>query len=270
MGGMGCDIHLYAEQCTNLDGRWEILAPPVGKPVPWRFGRYSSGIVQEGDPYERMDGATGYLRPWFDTRHYRLFALLANVRNYDQVEPFARPRGVPEDASPDYKQQVAAYGPDGHSHSYATVAELLRFFEDRMLGSIKVSGVVSGRDYEEIVDRGDAPESWSGGISGMGILVLQPADYDRIRDKVKHEHNVRGYAKLTTTIQGSDLPEDLLPGGDIGTPVGHDATWRIYVECSWQMGIASTCGNFLRMLGELRQTSSADDENTRIVFFFDN
>lgn len=56
------------------------------------------GVLQSR--YKRGDGTWS---DWwteeeiYDSRHYLMFAYLANVRNYGGVRPIAEPRGLPED-----------------------------------------------------------------------------------------------------------------------------------------------------------------------------
>lgn len=87
---MGCDIHTMIE--------WKD-----------RFGLWNN--AGEADLY----------------RDYELFAVLAGVRNDCGIVPIAEPRGVPEDACGEYEAWQEAYGGDGHSHSWVTLAELIAF-----------------------------------------------------------------------------------------------------------------------------------------------
>ena len=54
------------------------------------------------------------LREWFGDRNYDLFAMLANLRNGvgfagrrrgEVLDPIDEPRGIPEDASPEYREE---------------------------------------------------------------------------------------------------------------------------------------------------------------------
>lgn len=83
---MGCDIHLHSE--IKINGRWHCYGSP--------------------NPH----------------RNYRLFARMANVRNYGDIVPIAEPRGLPSDVSVVVKFSADDYGTDGHSHSYLTSAEI--------------------------------------------------------------------------------------------------------------------------------------------------
>jgi hypothetical protein len=58
-------------------------------------------------------------------RNYKLFSLLADVRNINNIEPISPPRGVPDDASFFYIDRVESWSDDGHSHSYYLLSELL-------------------------------------------------------------------------------------------------------------------------------------------------
>lgn len=93
---MGCDIHLHTE--VKINGTWHHYSTPA---VP---------------------------------RWYLLFARMANVRNYEDVEPIAEPRGLPQDATALTLFDAERWGPDGHSHSYLSaeeIAELVQWVKDK-------------------------------------------------------------------------------------------------------------------------------------------
>lgn len=84
---MGCDIHWHSE--VKIDGVWH---------------HYSANSIP---------------------RDYFLFALLADVRNYDRdVTPISSPRGFPDDASVVTKIDRDNWDADGHSHSYILSSEM--------------------------------------------------------------------------------------------------------------------------------------------------
>lgn len=85
---MGCDIHCHVE--IKIDGKWEHYNMP-------RVGR-----------------------------NYRLFALLADVRNYDGIEPISPVKGIPGDLSLLTRLDAEYWGTDGHSHSWLSVEEMKR------------------------------------------------------------------------------------------------------------------------------------------------
>lgn len=94
---MGCDIHVFIEERYRHDGRW----------VP---------VYSEE------------LRVW---REYRVFAILANVRNdYGQHwEPISEPRGLPKDVSPEVRVGLLD-NTDYHSHSWISQDEFVDRFTD--------------------------------------------------------------------------------------------------------------------------------------------
>ncbi len=127
---MGCDIHPWVEVLDD-SGNWRpILEPPGRQKQEWQ-----------------RDYELEY--EWDFGRNYMLFALLAGVRNNGQVTPLLEvlriqdlspeaqeaiervadrvggARGIPTDASPEYRE--AAEDRDYHSHSYFTLEELRRF-----------------------------------------------------------------------------------------------------------------------------------------------
>ncbi len=90
---MGCDIHAQIERKT-------------------KYGWTSSGDPDIG-------------------RNYEMYAVLAGVRNYDDITPIAEPRGFP-DEYPEYPSQAMSamreeMGADAHSLSWLTLAEIKAF-----------------------------------------------------------------------------------------------------------------------------------------------
>jgi len=103
---MGCDIIIRTEVKRN--GKWT-----------------------SGDLYKKI-GKEFQIIEIYDGRSYSLFTILADVRNYNGVmTPISKPRGIPEDASEEYKNLCESWGVDGHSHSYLTLKEMEEFFDKR-------------------------------------------------------------------------------------------------------------------------------------------
>ena len=84
---MGCDIHAHSE--LKINGKWHHLSEM------------------------RID------------RCYDLFSKMADVRNYDGIEPISKPRGLPDDCSELTKFISDEYGTDGHSHSWLSSEEVI-------------------------------------------------------------------------------------------------------------------------------------------------
>jgi hypothetical protein len=131
---------MYAE--VRKDGKWEKVGPIFPnnyadlKALQAAEEQFSSGKWH--DFYETEDEGLHELH-WsrmaygeltdepYKERNYHLFSVLADVRGSGIA--ISRPRGVPEDASPEYKK-IARFGEkhsDWHSHSYFTLQELLNF-----------------------------------------------------------------------------------------------------------------------------------------------
>lgn len=111
---MGADIHLFVEAKGGSPNHWRRLDRTV-EMSDWR------------------ETTTLDLR-WGQERNYDAFAMLANVRNghgfagIDTGEGFESidmPRGLPDDVSDEVYSESARWGPDGHSHSWFTLRELL-------------------------------------------------------------------------------------------------------------------------------------------------
>ncbi len=149
---MGTDISLFAEK-REPDGSWAILpAPPDG------YSRNDEHAAEKrGEDYQPLhgyrtkfesdhgvllDGIVVYenghrhLREWFGDRNYDLFAMLANLRNGvgfagrkrgEVLDPIDEPRGIPEDASPEYREEAARS--ESHTFTYYTVEELREYLE---------------------------------------------------------------------------------------------------------------------------------------------
>lgn len=98
-------------------------------------------------------------------RNYRMFAAMADVRNYgDGVTPFpfAR-RGLPEDVSSATMQYMLRNDGDYHSHTYFTLEELMSVDLDENCTKIQVAlfplQYMHWKETGEVLD--DVEEEWS-------------------------------------------------------------------------------------------------------------
>lgn len=113
---MGCDIHPIAE--VRKEGKWTAVTSDVFPLNEW-----------DREYYKKDFGKTP-----FHWRSYSMFAFLAGVRkNYNNCEPLAEPKGMPDDASDVARELEEYWGIEGHSHSYLTLKELLEFDYDKTL-----------------------------------------------------------------------------------------------------------------------------------------
>ena len=83
---MGCDIHFYKE--VKIKGKWLC---------------YGESNI---------------------SRCYSLFAKMANVRNYEDLEPISEPKGIPSDLSEMVQFQYDRHNSDWHTPSWLNAEEI--------------------------------------------------------------------------------------------------------------------------------------------------
>lgn len=249
---MGCDIHIFAEHRTGPDKPWTFLpAPDTGhdytaereakergetysSPCKYRFTRWDKDPVPEG--YEHFDANSpdeACLRDWFDDWNYRLFGMLANVRNgvgfagvktgepiqpvlpadvTSPPQPFLpdyaseggieHTRGWPEDCCSELMEE-AKYNME-HTPNWLTLKELQEYLGASKNKDLTVRGHLTAQQYFELQE-GKKPESWTGGTTGRGVLTLDPAvlcllDRSKFKQAKSHFTQISTYPTL-------DLPE---------------------------------------------------------------
>lgn len=112
---MGCDIHMVLEK--EIGGKW------VGLHAYPYFSL--AALSMRGKDYAPVDGvkSIGWIA---DTRNYKLFGAIANVR---MDSPFGyEPRGLPDDVSDLAAALSEEYGEDGHSHSWLLLPDFLKCY----------------------------------------------------------------------------------------------------------------------------------------------
>lgn len=125
---MGCDIHSHAERRVN--GKWEKV--------------YNAFTLDDfaKEYYGREKGDSP-----FDWRSYAMFGFLAGVRNYSCCEPIVEPRGFPDDACAEVKEDYDAWSCDAHTPSFLTAKELLEFDYDKTLWNRRISKQIGDRAW---------------------------------------------------------------------------------------------------------------------------
>lgn len=188
-------------------------------------------------------------------RNYSLFAALAGVRNGsgfagvdtgDPVTPIFAPRGIPEDGSVDVQGEAANWDLGGHSHSYATLAELLAY--DWTQPQVK-RGIVAVAEWARwgAYDRarGDSPKSWCGGISGPNIEILSESE-------ARERFGGREWRSIKADKAASG----------------------VHVRAEWTAPLYKSCSAFLSesipVLLDLARRAGVGMDDVRIVYFFDN
>lgn len=108
---MGTDIHVYIEQKINKNDN-PLMTEWISIDE-WIHAPYFEGMrVRE--------------HFWTD-RNYLLFAILADERNEYNIHPISLPKGLPDDISPEVKNQSDKENDDAHTRSWLTLKELLEY-----------------------------------------------------------------------------------------------------------------------------------------------
>lgn len=108
---MTCDIHLFVEVKEKGNSPWKSVDE-------WNT---------EDKDYLHVD----YDNKFYKGGYHSTFALLADVTNYQDIEPISKPRGLPTDISRELRTAIRQWGEDAHSHSFFTLKELLDFDWDK-------------------------------------------------------------------------------------------------------------------------------------------
>jgi hypothetical protein len=242
---MGCDIHIYVEK--KIGDTWFPIAPPEHNSY------YEPGDEQEGGPYNRP------LLLNHDTydvgRNYRVFAMLAGVRNGigfasvktgEPITPISKPRGLPQDVSVEVREISNDWGPDGHSHSWLTLAEL-----DTVpwkSNKVHLSGFVDAREFRTFEEMGE-PDNWSYPLSRQGFTEVS-ADELRalaIEHGIEEPKNPWSPARINGVLY--------------------------LTEVHWTRTWAEIASELLASMEKLRVAGTAEGftpDQLRYVFWFDN
>lgn len=110
---MGTDIHVYIEQ-KKFKNENSTMFKWISVDE-WIYDTFSEEMEV---PFSK--------RYWKD-RNYLLFAILANVRNRYNVQPISAPKGLPDDVSPEVKNQSDEENGDAHTRSWLTLKELIEY-----------------------------------------------------------------------------------------------------------------------------------------------
>ena len=109
---MGCDIHTYIEQYNG--GKWEDANL-------YAVNQYFKGVTDETS--NEFDGEEFEIIHFWDNRDYYVFGALAQVRMSPRIIS-PKPKGLPNDLSPQVAKQAKNWELDAHSHSWLTLKEL--------------------------------------------------------------------------------------------------------------------------------------------------
>lgn len=208
---MGCDIHLYVEFKQNE--RW-IHNPSIT----------------------------------YDDRNYNVFAMLANVRNGkgfagcdtgDGFNPIAMPRGLPNNVSSIIEIESEKWGPDGHSHSYITLTELLKYDWTQKTAQRGVFDIANYTAFLKNNKKLSDGMSYSGDVWGGNVTKLTETQLEEMG--------------LANAIQQYGLA-------------------HLYVQCQWFETYMEAASNFYDTFIPILKDAAPnqDTDRIRIVFWFDN
>ncbi len=190
---MGTDIRLFVE--TKNNGKWESI----------------QGVFNQKDRLDVVYGDGIYFE-----REYKVYAILANVRNGDGVDgpntgeiftPISLPKGLPIDASyyieTQYRKQ--SLGPyDAHDCSWLLLEEILAYDWNKCA---KVSAYVSKEDAENFHENGIIPGPMNRKHRSNRILML---GYEKIEwDSTYAVVAGRFYTEVIPKLMEYGSPENI-------------------------------------------------------------
>lgn len=244
---MGTDLHLFVEQRLE-DGRWAAIRPP------------DEFVLWGGDREEVENDAKEWEMPelvwqWNMHRNYRLFSILADVRNGfgfagcdtgDGFVPIAQPRGLPDDLSP----ELASMRPD-HDASWLLWEEVAEYPHWRE-GMTKHRGWVDAFNYRHWVveqKRIGAPFYYIGGAAGPGVRLVEQKELDRQLETIP-------------VLELEKLRKSFATHGSIFD--------NIYTVVEWPGSYREAVGTQWWRFFEVVQGYGINAKNLRLVFYFDS
>lgn len=245
---MGADIHLFVEK-KDENGKWQSL------------DEWSKEDCDEDDEYCVPD--VPYGKELYRDRNYYLFALLADVRNYDDIKPIHAPKGLPDDVSEPVKKRSDYEDGDAHSHSWYTLKELQDY--DWENGTI-CRGIVDLPEYyhwKNTVGEDGSPRAWCGGIGGEknGQKMVSNFEMDQIIKDLSREDAQFVSDMATNDKMGLSY---FIKNVKEGKP-------SYYTVIKWNQKHKDSLGNFSDAIDKLVEMNKGDNpDNIRIVIWFDN
>lgn len=228
--------------------------------------------------HERTYYARKYVEPgktrdtWYSDRNYVVFAVLGNVRNgsgFAGVEthrplPFISDgRGLPDNITEGTKSILS----DEHSATWMFLEEAESYDWSQQIHN---SGVIPLNLYAALRENGAAPESWSGAISGPGIVTvtMQAADAILAQQPVAAltEGDTVGVLQSDVNLRGGQSPADTLFGGS--GPADVVGGTRYYVRYRWTDKLSEYTTGLRERMDMLREAAAGRE--CRLVFDFDS
>lgn len=237
---MGCDSHPHIE-VKRRNGRWGL--------VDNKRRRYDQ-LEKEGKGYEDLDKIRPSYLSALGNRNYTLFAVLADVRNYNgAIIPLFAERGVPEDVSKATMNGIP-FDSDYHSHTYFTLRELL----DTDWDSVGCKGA-------EIILYADDYTTWK----ETGKL---PEDPDEYPENASDDDTREVTDAEMVMLLMSNKPEELVKK----VPSQWDKRRKVksgpYVKAMVPLTYRQLIPNFIKTIPDMKELG--DPDKVRVVIAFDN
>lgn len=165
---MGCDIHCIVEK-KDQNGMWKAVKGQGF--IIKMYKEWLNNAIKENDTEhiayckkriaeERKE--QGLSSKWiFDDRNYELFALLADVRNYDGWPSLFAGRGIPPLPSITTQFELRDWGGDAHSWTYFSLKDIKEAKWDQ---NVIKTAIVEDETWEEYLQHPEwkRPKSYCG------------------------------------------------------------------------------------------------------------
>jgi hypothetical protein len=195
-----------------------------------------------GERKNTWDRCKYHLPDYFRDRNYRVFSVLANIRNDYGIPYIQEDRGFPTGVT----TEAVAKMSDEHSQGWVSLAELKDYDYHQ---EYTVSGVVEASQYRKFLATGKSPTSWSAWVGGPAV-TLSPQEYAALLESpielLSMDPRVGpGYNPLKRYYITAEWPDDLY-----GAVQALPKQWVPYLENLVPKG--------------------GTDEDVRVVFDFDS
>lgn len=268
---MGCDIHMWAE-VRKRDG-WEKV-----------------GAIFD-DPYHRKDDPESDPKTDhpYDNRNYDLYAILSDVRNGrgfagietgDGFLPISKPRGFPEDVSPEIKKDKEECCLLNHSASWLLLSEILEYNWNLMTHK---TGYVDEGGFLCFLENG-GPEGYgySIDVGGPGMLKITNQQMkDRLNTEQWRQKKqlLTEYEKLKKETSDAWKEHGATSNQYLVREHRRREFWRAnleqfpcyYTKVRWPKKYYDVAGkDWWDAIDKLQRLLPYDKRDIRLVFYFDN
>lgn len=176
---MGTDMHIMVEVNRNGEGWRPYSTTPLAMKTPRHYPLFSvladvrnlagrhEKVWQDEHEHELESGekitVPGY---WYDVED----------GGHERLTPISEPRGIPDDASPEWRANVLVWQMKSNcvDVTWVTPSEILAADWDQVL--IRY-GVVSEAEYIELTETGKPPHTHAADAGGPGMTIVSEEEY---------------------------------------------------------------------------------------------